>query len=55
MLFRSMWFYPLPALVALAGWAFIFVTAGRSYIGIAGLVVLGGLAACAVWLRTVRN
>jgi amino acid transporter len=47
-----MWFYPLPALLALAGWAYIFVTAGTNYIAFAGVVVVAGLIAFAVWQRT---
>jgi len=47
-----MWFYPLPALLALAGWAYVFLTAGTNYIAFAGLVVVVGLGLCAVWLRS---
>jgi amino acid transporter len=47
-----MWGYPLPALIALAGWAYVFLTAGTNYIAFAGLVVVAGLGACAVWLKT---
>lgn len=47
-----MWFYPMPALIALAGWAYVFLTAGTNYIAFAGVVVVVGLGACAVWLRT---
>jgi amino acid transporter len=50
-----MWLYPLPALVALAGWAFIFATTGVAVIlfGL-GVLVLG--AACfLVWSRRVRQ
>ncbi len=34
--------YPLPALVALAGWIYIVVTSGMRYIALAGLFLLAG-------------
>jgi amino acid transporter len=40
-----MWLYPLPALIALAGWLYIFVTSGRAYIAFGLLVLISGLAA----------
>jgi amino acid transporter len=37
-----MWLYPLPALLALAGWLYLYVSAGWLYIGLgAGTLVLG--------------
>jgi amino acid transporter len=46
-----MWLYPLPALAALAGWCYIFVTSGWSFV-LFGLGILGaGVAAFAVWQR----
>ena len=35
-----MWLYPVPALVALAGWIFVFATSGGEVIGF-GLATLG--------------
>jgi APA family basic amino acid/polyamine antiporter len=46
-----MWLYPLPALIALAGWCYIFLTAGAVYIAIACAVLVAGLAAGTVWYR----
>jgi hypothetical protein len=44
-----MWLYPLPSLVALVGWCYIFVTSGWSF-ALFGLGVLGtGVAAYAAW------
>ncbi|MBZ5586331.1 MAG: APC family permease [Acidobacteriia bacterium] len=46
-----MWLYPLPSLVALAGWCYIFLTSGWTY-ALFGLGVLAtGVAAFAVWRR----
>jgi amino acid transporter len=46
-----MWLYPVPALVALAGWTFVFATSGLIVIGF-GLVTLAiGVAAYGVWRR----
>jgi amino acid transporter len=48
-----MWLYPLPSLVALAGWCYIFVASGWSF-ALFGLGVLGtGVAAFAVWQRAL--
>jgi amino acid transporter len=46
-----MWLYPLPALIAVVGWAYIFLTSGWSYelFGIA--IVLAGVAAHWLWRR----
>ena len=37
-------FYPLPALIALAGWTYIVVTSGVRYMAIAGIFLLAGIA-----------
>ncbi len=50
----KMWLYPLPALVALGGWIFVFATSGTKVI-LFGLGTLAlGLAAYAVWRRRVH-
>ncbi len=36
--------FPLPALIALAGWTYIVVTSGVRYMAIAGVFLLGGVA-----------
>ena len=42
-----MWLYPLPSLVALAGWSYIYVTSGWTF-------ALGGLALLASGVRGVQ-
>ncbi|MGH9672359.1 MAG: APC family permease [Bryobacteraceae bacterium] len=50
-----MWLYPLPSLIALVGWTFLFVTADWRIL-LYGLGTLGaGLAAFAVWRTQVRR
>jgi hypothetical protein len=49
-----MWLYPLPCLVALAGWTFIFVTAEFRVI-LAGLAsLLLGVAAFLIWSKRTQ-
>jgi amino acid transporter len=48
------WLYPLPCLVALVGWMFVYLTAKPLYI-VLGLATLGaGVVVYAVWSRMVR-
>jgi amino acid transporter len=50
-----MWLYPLPALVALAGWIFLFWTTGWKLI-LAALVTLAlGVGFFLLWSRQTRN
>ncbi len=49
-----MWFYPLPALVALFGWLYIFCTAQLVYILVTGAVVLAGTLAYLTWSWKTR-
>jgi amino acid transporter len=49
------WLYPLPSLVALAGWLFIFVTAGTKVILFAVAVILAGVIFFLVWSRATRR
>jgi amino acid transporter len=45
------WLYPVPAVVAMLGWCYIFATSGLVYI-LFGIATLGaGLAAFAMWRR----
>jgi amino acid transporter len=49
------WLYPLPTIVALVGWTFIFVTTDVRVIGFGvGILVLGVLCFL-VWSRRVRQ
>ncbi len=44
-----MWLYPIPSLIALCGWIFVFVTSDRQILYIAVGVLSSGCAAFAVW------
>jgi amino acid transporter len=46
-----MWLYPLPSIVALVGWTYIFLTSGWAFAGFGLLTLALGLAAYAVWKR----
>lgn len=46
-----MWFYPLPSILALMGWSYIFLTSGWNYVGFGLATLLAGLAAWWVWQR----
>jgi amino acid transporter len=47
-----MWIYPVPSVVAFAGWAYIFITSGPMYIGFGLLTVACGIV---VFLWTNRK
>ncbi len=50
-----MWLYPVPAVIAFAGWVYIFATSGWNYAGF-GLVTLAvGVAVYWVWSKGRRN
>jgi amino acid transporter len=44
-----MWLYPLPSAIALAGWTYVFLTAGWVYAVFGLLTLLVGIAVHAVW------
>jgi len=44
-----MWLYPLPALLALVGWCYLFITAGRNTLLYALAVLAGGILAFLIW------
>ena len=46
-----MWLYPLPALVALAGWIFVFATSGTQVIGFGLATLAAGVVAYLLWRR----
>ena len=45
------WLYPLPALLALAGWCFVFLTTDRKQQWIALAALAAGIAAFLIWSR----
>jgi amino acid transporter len=50
-----MWLYPLPALVALAGWIFLLLTSGWRLVAL-GLVTLAlGVVCFLIWSRHTRR
>jgi hypothetical protein len=44
-----MWLYPLPSLIALAGWLFVLGTAKRHILELSLGVILSGVLAFVVW------
>ena len=49
------WLYPLPVLVALAGWIFVFLTSGTSVILLGLGTLAAGLAAFGLWTWRTRQ
>jgi amino acid transporter len=47
-----MWFYPLPTLVALAGWIFLFVTSGLQVIALGTATLVAGVIVFLGWTKT---
>jgi amino acid transporter len=46
-----MWLYPVPSIIALAGWVYIFVTSGWVFVGFGLLTLVLGAVAYGVWKR----
>lgn len=46
------WLYPLPLFLALAGWFFVLLTAGKVILGFSAVALLVGLAAFLLWSRS---
>jgi amino acid transporter len=46
-----MWLYPLPCVVALVGWVFVYVTLGGLFIAIGAGTLLVGLVVFLIWAR----
>jgi APA family basic amino acid/polyamine antiporter len=46
-----MWMYPLPSVIAFAGWSYIFLTSGWGYAGFGLLTLFAGVAAYWLWKR----
>jgi APA family basic amino acid/polyamine antiporter len=51
----KMWFYPLPALVALLGWLFLFVTSGKQQMLYSVLALVTGVAAFLIWSKARKS
>ena len=49
------WLYPLPNLVALAGWVFVFSTSGATVILFGLVTLLAGISAFALWTWRTRQ
>lgn len=52
--FRA-WLYPLPSLVALVGWGFVFLTSGGWFILFGLLILASGVGAHWLWRRSARE
>jgi amino acid transporter len=50
-----MWLYPLPSLIALVGWVYIFVSSGWKYVAFGIATTLAGVAAYFIWQGTHAN
>ena len=48
-----MWLYPLPSVIALIGWIYIFVTSGWKYVGFGLLTMLAGVVV--YWISVKRR
>jgi hypothetical protein len=46
-----MWLYPFPLVLALIGWAFVFITSGKQIIAFGFAILILGLLAFAIWRR----
>src|SRR4029079_2242576 len=44
-----MWFYPLPCVIAIGGWLYVYVTSDWLYIGMGAATLLVGLAVFLGW------
>jgi len=51
----KMWLYPLPAIVALAGWIAVFLSSGMRYVLFGLLTLLAGLAVFFLRARWTRS
>lgn len=49
------WLYPVPLLLAAAGWLFVFGTLGPAVLGFVGLAMAAGVVAFLVWARANRG
>ena len=47
-----MWAYPVPSAIALAGWLYIFATSGWGFAGLGIVMIVAGVGAYMLWVRT---
>jgi len=47
-----MWLYPVPSVIAFAGWVFLFLTSGWKFAGFGVLTLITGSAAYWIWSRS---
>ena len=46
-----MWLYPVPSILALLGWTYVFLTSGWNFVGFGLLGLLAGVVAYLAWMR----
>jgi hypothetical protein len=46
-----MWLYPLPCVVALVGWLFVYISTGGLFIAIGAGTLLAGFIVFLIWAR----
>ena len=51
----KIWLYPIPSIVAFAGWMYVFLTSGWVFIGYGLLTMLAGLGAFWIWQHGRRG
>jgi amino acid transporter len=49
------WLYPVPSVLALAGWIYVYASSGRTPIAFSVVVLAAGLVAFLVWARAERE
>ena len=50
-----MWLYPLPSLIALVGWSYVFLTSGWRFIVFGILILVSGIAAHRLWQKSAAR
>ncbi|MBD8898890.1 APC family permease [Rhodanobacter sp. DHG33] len=49
------WLYPVPCVVALLGWIYVYVSASTSSLILSGVWILAGIAVFVIWARANRS
>ena len=49
------WLYPIPSLIALAGWVYVYYSAGWAPIGLSVLWLVAGVVMFLIWARVERH